>query len=156
MSYCTRTRRTTVPSFGCRSSINLKPEAEPEIMKWDSQNRVGQIIYVGKESNRLEEIESGTIHSAQNVYTEYPDPRRDEWQTKIMPVLKKLRVAALIKLSRKSRSMLTRALAGRSIPAPRIHNCSRQPSVGSAQSRGCNRLRFPHGLTDSIFQPTQS
>jgi hypothetical protein len=78
--------------------------------------RVAQIIYIGKESNSLEEVESGTIHSAQSVYTEYPDPRREEWQTKILPVLKKLPVAVLSKLSGKSRSMLTRALAGRSRP----------------------------------------
>jgi hypothetical protein len=82
--------------------------------------RVAQIIYIGKESNSLEEVEAGTIHSAQNVYTEYPDPRRDEWQTKIVPALKKLPVAAIMKLSGKSRSMLMRALAGRS--RPRLRN----------------------------------
>jgi hypothetical protein len=81
--------------------------------------RVGQIIYIGKESNSLEEIESGTIHSAQSVYTEYPDPRRDEWQTKIVPALKKLPIAAIMHLSGKSRSMLVRALAGRSRPRPK-------------------------------------
>jgi len=32
--------------------------------------RVAQIIYIGKESNKLEEMEEGTIHSAQSVYTE--------------------------------------------------------------------------------------
>jgi hypothetical protein len=53
--------------------------------------RVERIIYIGKESNRLEEIEAGVIHSPETVYTEYPDPRRDEWQTKIFPVLKKYR-----------------------------------------------------------------
>ncbi len=47
--------------------------------------RIAQIKYIGKESNSLEEVESGLIHSEQNVYTEYPDPRRDEWQTKIVP-----------------------------------------------------------------------
>jgi hypothetical protein len=82
--------------------------------------RVAQIIYIGKESNRLEEIESGTIHSAQAVYTEYPDPRRDEWQTKIVPALKKLPIAAVMHLSGKSRSMLVRALGGRS--RPRLRN----------------------------------
>jgi len=81
--------------------------------------RVGQIIYIGKESNRLEEIESGIIHSTQSVYTEYPDPRRDEWQTKILPALRKLPVAALMRLTGKSRSMLTRSLAGRTRPRPR-------------------------------------
>jgi hypothetical protein len=39
--------------------------------------RIDQIKYIGKESNSLEEIESGLIHSAENVYTEYPDARRD-------------------------------------------------------------------------------
>ena len=81
--------------------------------------QVDQIIYIGKESNRLEEIESGTIHSAQSVYTEYPDPRRDEWQTKILPALRKLPVRVLIRLTNKSRSMLTRTLAGHSRPRAR-------------------------------------
>jgi hypothetical protein len=80
--------------------------------------QVGQIIYIGKESNKLEEIEAGTIHSAQNVYTEYPDPRRDEWETKVLPALRKFPVGVLRKLTNKSRSMLTRTLAGRSRPRP--------------------------------------
>jgi len=81
--------------------------------------RVSQIIYIGKESNKLEEIESGLIHSAQSVYTEYPDPRREEWETKILPALRKLPVRVLIRLTNKSRSMLTRTLAGRSRPRRR-------------------------------------
>ncbi len=30
-------------------------------------------------------MESGLVHSPQNVYTEYPDPPCDEWKTKIVP-----------------------------------------------------------------------
>jgi hypothetical protein len=78
--------------------------------------RVERIVYIGRESNRLEEIEAGVIHSPESVYTEYPDPRRDEWETKILPVLKKIPMAALMRVSGKSRSMLARALAGRSRP----------------------------------------
>ena len=84
--------------------------------------RVERIIYIGKESNRLEEIEVGVIHSPESVYTEYPDPRRDEWQTRILPVLKKIPIAALMRLSDKSRSMLVRTLAGRSRPRRRNRN----------------------------------
>jgi hypothetical protein len=51
--------------------------------------RIDEIRYIGKESNSLEEVEAGLEHSAKNAYTEYPDPRRDEWTTKILPVLKK-------------------------------------------------------------------
>jgi hypothetical protein len=81
--------------------------------------RVERIIYIGKESNRLEEIEAGVIHSPESVYTEYPDPSRDEWQTKILPVLKNIPVADLMRLSGRSRSMLVRAMAGRSRPRQR-------------------------------------
>ena len=42
--------------------------------------RIDQIRYIGKESNSLEEVEVGLIHSPQNVYTEYPDAKRDEWK----------------------------------------------------------------------------
>jgi len=48
--------------------------------------RVERIVYIGRESNRLEEIEAGMIHSPESVYTEYPDPHRDEWETKILPL----------------------------------------------------------------------
>jgi hypothetical protein len=57
--------------------------------------RVERIIYIGKESNRLEEIEAGVIHSPKSVYVEYPDPRPDEWQTRILPMLKKIPVPTL-------------------------------------------------------------
>jgi hypothetical protein len=78
--------------------------------------RVGQIKYIGKESNSLEDVESGLIHSAQNVYTEYPDPRRDEWQTKILPALKQIPLAQLEKLSGLSRRALIYARVGRRRP----------------------------------------
>jgi len=76
--------------------------------------RVERIIYIGRESNRLEEIEAGVIHSPESVYTAYPDPRRDESESRILPVLKKIPMVALMRFSGGSRSMLTRALAGRS------------------------------------------
>src|SRR5256885_14926840 len=70
--------------------------------------RVRQIIYIGKESNKLEEMEAGIVHSAQSVYTEYPDPRRQEWETKILPALRKLPVKVLMRFTNKSPSMLRR------------------------------------------------
>jgi hypothetical protein len=81
--------------------------------------RVERIIYIGRESNRLEEMEAGVIHSPESVYTEYPDPNRDEWQTMILPILKNIPIAALMRVSGRSRSMLVKALAGRSRPRRR-------------------------------------
>ncbi len=81
--------------------------------------RVERILYIGRESNLLEEMEAGVIHSPESVYTEYPDPSRDEWQTRILPILKKIPIVALMRVSGRSRSMLVRALAGRSRPRRR-------------------------------------
>jgi hypothetical protein len=78
--------------------------------------RVEQIIYIGKESNRLEEMEAGVIHSPESVYTEYPDPSREDWQTRILPILQKIPIAVLLRFSGRSRSMLLRTMAGRSRP----------------------------------------
>jgi hypothetical protein len=36
--------------------------------------RIGEIICIGKESNNLEEVDAGLIHSVESVYTTYPDP----------------------------------------------------------------------------------
>jgi hypothetical protein len=78
--------------------------------------RLDQIKYIGKESNSLEEVESGLIHSEQSVYTEYPDQRRDEWQTKILPALKKIQLFRLVEMSGLSRRTLIDLRAGRSRP----------------------------------------
>ena len=81
--------------------------------------RIEQIKYVGKESNSLEEVEGGLIHSTENVYTEYPDPRRDEWQTKTLPALRKIPLPILEQKSGMSRRMLIYARTGRRRPHPR-------------------------------------
>ena len=68
---------------------------------------------------KIEDVQSALIHSAQEVYTEYPDPRRDEWQTKLLPALKKAPLKDLVQLTGKSRRMLIDLRAGHSRPHPR-------------------------------------
>jgi hypothetical protein len=80
--------------------------------------RIDQIKFIGKESNQLEAVDAGLIHSEQSVYTEYIDPRRDEWQTKILPALKALPLSQLIRESGLSRRALLDVRAGRSRPHP--------------------------------------
>jgi hypothetical protein len=81
--------------------------------------RIDQLKYIGKESNSLEEVESGLIQSEQSVYTYFDDPRRDEWSTKTLPALKNLPVPFLEKESGMKRRTLNDALAGRSRPHPK-------------------------------------
>ncbi len=81
--------------------------------------RIDQIKYIGKESNSLEEVEEGLIHLPENVYTEYDDPRRDEWSTEILPAIRKVPLPLLVTLSDMARSTLIEIRAGRSRPHPR-------------------------------------
>ncbi len=46
--------------------------------------------HVGKESNRLEEVELGIEHSPDEIWTEYVDPSRDPWRTLVLPVVKQI------------------------------------------------------------------
>ncbi len=80
--------------------------------------KVDQIKCIGKESNSLEKVEEGAAHSEVGVYTEYIDPKRTEWATKIQPVLGKLSLQLLVKLcgNRISRRELIELRAGRSRP----------------------------------------
>jgi hypothetical protein len=80
--------------------------------------RIDQIKYVGKESNSLEEVEADLIHSQENVYTIYTDPRCDEWQTKILPALRKIPPAVLVKMSGLSPTTIKDTLASRCRPYP--------------------------------------
>jgi hypothetical protein len=78
--------------------------------------QIDGIKYIGKESNSLEEVDAGLFHSPENVYTEYVDPKRDEWETKIRPALKTAKRSEFQDIL--SRSALTELRAGRSRPHP--------------------------------------
>ena len=80
--------------------------------------RIDEIKYIGKESNSLEEVAAGLIHSAQNVYTEYPDRRRDEWESKVRPAMTKASISILERKTGLSRRMLIDARTGRRRPHP--------------------------------------
>lgn len=75
-----------------------------------------EIKFIGKESNFLEDVESGLIQSAESIYTEYPNAKRDEWETKIRPALKNIPLSFLIKKSKMSGSALKEIRAGRARP----------------------------------------
>src|SRR5438105_5740122 len=77
---------------------------------------IDQLTYIGKESNRLDDVSQGLIHSAHSVYTEYPDTRRDEWRTKMVPALKRVSLTVLEKKTGLSRRMLIKARTGSTRP----------------------------------------
>jgi hypothetical protein len=69
--------------------------------------------FIGKESNKLEEIEEGSVPDAGDVYTESPDPRRDKWVMRILSVLRGALVSAIINATVMSPRAVQRVRAGR-------------------------------------------
>lgn len=58
--------------------------------------QIDGIEYIGKESNLLEEVDAGSVRDPNRVYTRYPDIRRDEWITKIVPALGGTKIKSLV------------------------------------------------------------
>jgi hypothetical protein len=77
---------------------------------------VDHITYIGKESNQYEDVESGMIQDEDDVYTEYVDPRRDEWEIKIRPALKTIPLAWLLQNTPFPRRSMIDWRAGQSRP----------------------------------------
>lgn len=80
--------------------------------------RIEIITPIGKESNSLEEVQAGLVHDEQNAYTTYEDPRRTQWQTRVLPFLKRMPLMELVTAceGQLSRRAIIDIRAGRSMP----------------------------------------
>ena len=45
---------------------------------------------VGKDPNKIEEVEAGREYDPDEVYAEYPDPRHDTWRAPVLPMMKRI------------------------------------------------------------------
>jgi hypothetical protein len=91
--------------------------------------RIGKIVPIGKESNKLEEALAGLIHDERDVIAEYPDPKRSEWLTETVPILNTIPTSELEKETGLSRSAVKDIKAGRSIP----HRKNREKLISISQ-----------------------
>jgi hypothetical protein len=68
--------------------------------------------YIGKESNKLEEVAEGGVPTDRDVYTIFNDPQRDEWPTTILPELRRIALPELEAETGLDRRTLQRIRAG--------------------------------------------
>jgi hypothetical protein len=99
--------------------------------------RIEQVKAIGKESNSLEEVESGLMHSELSVYTLYEDPRRDEWQTKMVPALQAISLRKLQAKTGLSREDADRRTVGTPQISPKKPEaaCSNRPKISQENAR---------------------
>jgi hypothetical protein len=106
------------PEAKCADSFGRPCEKQTIGLLERRHVKVDQIKCIGKESNSLEDVDAGLLHSEKSAYTEYVDPKRDDWITKIQPALKKPKLKVLVEAcgSRLSRRELIELRAGRCRP----------------------------------------
>lgn len=75
-----------------------------------------RLMYVGKESNRLDDVDAGLVHEWDEVRNEYHDPRNDPWRTLVVPVLGAMPRDILVKATGMKERALRDLCKGRSIP----------------------------------------
>jgi hypothetical protein len=74
------------------------------------------VAHVGKETNKLEEVESGLERDPKVIYTEYHCLGRDEWTTVILPRMRRTNLTALARECRVSERQLRTLVAGKVTP----------------------------------------
>jgi hypothetical protein len=76
------------------------------------------LTHMGKESNRLEEVEAGLVHDPEELYTEYEDSQHGPWQAQVLPVLKRMPRAMLAERTGLSGRAITALRNGQALPHP--------------------------------------
>lgn len=78
------------------------------------------VVYVGKESNLLDEVEHGLVHHLGEVQSSYLDPSQDEWRTVAIPNLKRMRAKDAARRFRCSIRTIKNLRNGHTSPSPAI------------------------------------
>jgi hypothetical protein len=77
---------------------------------------VGSIMYVGKETNRLEDVDNGLVHDWSEVYSVYKNPAHEAWR-KQLPQLKKIPSRTLAAVAGISTRAIKAIRNGHSVPS---------------------------------------
>jgi hypothetical protein len=73
-------------------------------------------VYIGKETNRLEDVQMGLIHNLGEMLDAYPEARRGSWERLVRPVLQDIPASWLMERTGLSRRTIQRLRNGHSVP----------------------------------------
>jgi hypothetical protein len=75
-------------------------------------------VYIGKESNNLEQRQAGLIHDIDETLATFNDARGEAWARLVLPVLRDFRAAQIAARAGLHRRTIERHVTGRSRPHP--------------------------------------
>jgi hypothetical protein len=97
----------------------------------------GRPTYIGKESNRLEEVQSGLVHTYRDAVFVYGEQGFDSWARRVLPVLRRIPVGLLAELSGLNRRTVQRLRNGGTYPRPK----NKEVLTAIAETMNIERLR---------------
>jgi len=97
--------------------------------------RALSLTYIGKESNKLEEVEAGMHQAWGDVRNEYPDPRHDPWHSLVVSVLKEMPKRVLMETTGISKSEIERLRNGHTSPIPQTRAILTRAAATFARNR---------------------
>ncbi len=97
--------------------------------------RALSLAYIGKESNKLEEVEAGMHDAWDEVQNEYHDPRHDPWLSLVIPVLKEMPKRVLMETTGISKSEIERLRNGHTSPIPQTRAILTRAAATFARNR---------------------
>ena len=111
---------------------------------------IGSLHHIGKESNRLEDVLDGSIAMPEEIYTEYVDPKRDDWTTVILPAIRAASVRELQRKTGLGRSTIQFIRSGKRLPRPStltlLRKCLQQvprlPYTGKSVQAKVDSVRY--------------
>jgi len=102
---------------------------------------------LGKEANRLEQVQAGLAHQADDVYTRYQDHRRDPFKRFAIPALRAMPRDELLDAGVLEESALREVLAERARPHPdarsRLTNVAVSYARNELRNSGRQAIRHP-------------
>lgn len=115
------------------------------------QVRVTRLVHIGKESNELEAVQAGLVHSESEILNEYGDGTGDRWSA-FIAVLRRIPLDETAAATGRDRTTVWRWLSGRS--SPRRADRARIEAVAAAFARDKlreRRVAAPRDPLDAVL-----
>lgn len=99
--------------------------------------RATDVVYIGKESNRLEDVTAGIVHDPDEILSTYSDPQIDPYRTLVLPILRNFPTHEIAAVSGLDRRTVQRLLRERHYP----HRRNRATLIGVAVELAASSIR---------------
>jgi predicted nucleic acid-binding Zn ribbon protein len=118
-----------------------------------------EIVYIGKESNRLEDATAGLVHDLGEILASYRDPQLDPYRILVLPALRTFGTAQVAEATGLDRRTVQRLLRERQYPHRRHRASLIAVAAGLAAStiraRGGDPPRAPLAVLRSYLEQQQ-